>query len=215
MNIPSKNEFTFPFDTCEKSKNIIFAQPYSVSINIVSTIIIVYFLFNTRTLHAFILLFSLLLFDLSHTFSHFIHIKSSIQITFVHVLAYILNFAFLYALYNYTNKLPSISFIFGLIVILLFDIYAFFQLSLLFYLFTQILFFLSVFIYYYGSLSKIMKNMLNTLLILLGIIYLGFINEVFNCKKMLDIYPNFPFHAIIEMFILFAIYLFCLIFYNI
>jgi hypothetical protein len=60
-----------------------------------------------------------------------------------------------------------------------------------------------------------MKNRLNILLILIGIVYLGFINEAFNCKKMLEIYPNFPFHAIIEILILFAVYYFSLTFYNI
>jgi hypothetical protein len=215
MNIIGKNEYTFPFDTCEKPKNNFFAQPYSVSINFLSTLIVLYFLFKTQTLHAFILLFSLLLFDLSHTYSHFIHIKSSIQITLVHVLAYILNFAFLYALYKYTNKLPSFQLIIFLILILSFDIYAFFNLSLLYYIFTQILFFFSIFIYYYGSLSKSMKKRLNILLILIGIIYLGFINEAFNCKRMLEIFPNFPFHAIIEILILFAVYFFSLTFYKI
>jgi hypothetical protein len=215
MNIIGKNDYTFPFDTCEKPRNSFFAQPYSVTINFLSTIIVLYFLWQTHTLHAFILLFSLLLFDLSHTFSHFIHIKSSIQITLVHVLAYILNFAFLYALYKYTNKLPSVALIIFLVFILSFDVYAFFNLSLLYYIFTQIIFFFSIFIYYYGSLSKGMKNKLNILLILIGIIYIGFVNEAFNCKRMLEMYPNFPFHAIIEILILFAVYFFCITFYNI
>jgi len=215
MNIIGKNDYTFPFDTCEKPRNSFFAQPYSVTINFLSTIIVLYFLWQTHTLHAFILLFSLLLFDLSHTFSHFIHIKSSVQITLVHVLAYILNFAFLYALYKYTNKLPSVELIIFLVFILSFDVYAFFNLSLLYYIFTQIIFFFSIFIYYYGSLSKGMKNKLNILLILIGIIYIGFVNEAFNCKRMLKMYPNFPFHAIIEILILFAVYFFCVTFYNI
>lgn len=215
MNIIGKNEYTFPFDTCETPKNKYFAQPYSVTINFISTFIVIYFLLKTRTFHAFMLLFSLLLFDLSHTFSHFTHIKSSIQITLVHVLAYILNFSLFYALYKYTKKKPSIYLIIFLIVILAFDVYAFFNLSLLYYIFTQILFFFSIFIYYYHSLSKIMKKNLNILLILIGIIYLGFINEAFNCKKLLVIFPNFPFHAIIEFLILFAVYYFSLTFYNI
>jgi hypothetical protein len=215
MTIIGKNDYTFPFDTCEKPKNTYFAQPYSVTINIISTIIILYFLFNTRTLHAFILLFSLLLFDLSHTFSHFIHIKSSIQITLVHVLAYILNFAFLYALYKYTNKILSVPLIIFLTIILSFDVYAFFNLSLLYYIFTQILFFFSIFIYYYGFLKKNMKTNLNILLILIGFIYAGFVNEAFNCKKMLSMFPNFPFHAIIELLILCAVYVFSLTFYKI
>ena len=215
MNIIGKNEYTFPFDTCEKPKNNFFAQPYSATVNFLSILVILYFLFKTQTLHAFILLFSLLLFDISHTYSHFIHIKSSIQLTCVHVLAYILNFAILYAFYKYTNKLPSFSLIILLIVILSFDIYAFFNLSLLYYLFTYLLFLFSIFIYYYRFLPKSMKKSLYILLILISIIYLGFINEAFNCKRMLEIFPNFPFHAIIEILILFAVYFFSLTFYNI
>lgn len=215
MHIIEKNEYTFPFDTCEKPKNDLFAQPYSVSINVLSTLIVLFFLSKTRTVHAFALLFSLLLFDLSHTFSHFVHIKSSVQITLVHVLAYILNFAFFYALFKYTNKVPSVSLIVFLAFVLSFDVYAFFNLSLLYYIFTQILFFFSIFIYYHGSLSKIMKGRLNILLILISLVYLGFVNEAFHCKMMLEMFPHFPFHAIIEIVILFAVYFFSLTFYNI
>jgi hypothetical protein len=60
-----------------------------------------------------------------------------------------------------------------------------------------------------------MKKRLNILLIIIGIIYLGFVNEAFNCKKMLKKFPNFPFHALIEILILIAVYLFSLSFYNI
>ena len=61
MNIIDKNKYTFPFDTCEKPTNKFFAQPYSVTINFISTLIVLYFLFKTRTLHGFMLLFSLLI----------------------------------------------------------------------------------------------------------------------------------------------------------
>jgi hypothetical protein len=215
MNIIDKNKYTFPFDTCEKPTNKFFAQPYSVTINMISTLIVLYFLFKTHTLHGFMLLFSLLLFDLSHTFSHFIHVKPGIQITLVHVLAYFLNFAFFYALYKYTKKVPSTPLIIFLVIILIIDIYAFFNLSLLYYILTQILFFFSIFIYYYSSLPNKMKKRLNILLVIIGIIYLGFVNEAFNCKRMLEKFPNFPFHALIEILILFAVYFFSLSFYNI
>lgn len=214
MNI-DKNKYTFPFDTCEKPTNKFIAQPYSVTINFLSIIIILYFLCKTHTLHGFILLFSLLLFDIAHTFSHFIHIKHDIQTTLVHVLAYLLSFSLFYALYKYTKKKPSIPFIIFLLSILLFDIYAFFNLSLLYYIFTYILFLFSIFIYYYSSLSNKIKKNLNILLVIIFIAYLGFINETYNCKKMLEKFPNFPFHAIIEILILFAVYFFSLIFYNI
>jgi len=210
-----KSEYTFPFDTCEKPKSKFFAQPYSVAVNFFSTLIVLYFLYNTQTLHAFILFFSLLLFDLSHTFSHFIHIKPGIQITLVHVLAYFLNFSFFYALYKYTKKSPSILLIIFLIIVLSIDIYAYINLSFVYYLFTQIIFFFSIFIYYYSSLPKYMKKNLNMLLIIIVVIYLGFLNEAYNCKKMLEKFPNFPFHAIIEMLILIAVYIFSITFYKI
>jgi hypothetical protein len=210
-----KSEYIFPFDTCEKPKSKYFAQPYSVTINCLSTFIVLYFLYKTQTLHAFILFFSLLLFDLSHTFSHFVHIKPGVQITLVHVLAYFLNFSFFYALYKYTKKKPSITLIIFLIIVLSFDIYAYFNLSLLYYIFTQIIFFFAIFIYYYSSLPQNMKQKLNILLIIIGIIYIGFINEAYNCKRMLEKFPNFPFHAIIEILILCAVYIFSITFYNI
>jgi len=207
--------YTFPFDTCETPKSKYFAQPYSVAVNLCSTLVVLYFLCKTQTTHAFLLLFSLLLFDISHTFSHFTHIKSKLQITLVHVLAYLLNFAFFYALYKHTNQVPSMLFLLFLFCIVSFDVYAFFNLSLLFYIFTQILFFFSVFFYYYSALTSNMKRRLNILLFFIGLVYLGFINEAMNCKKMLTRYPTFPFHAIIECIIFIAVYFFCLTFYTI
>ena len=135
--------------------------------------------------------------------------------TLVHVLAYLLNFSLFYALYKYTKKKQSIPFIIFLLIILFFDIYAFFNLSLLYYIFTYILFLFSIFIYYYSLLSNKIKKNLNILLVIVFIAYLGFINESYNCKKMLENFPNFPFHAIIEILILFAVYLFSISFYNI
>lgn len=215
MSVPNKTEYTFPFDTCETPTNELFAQPYSVILNIVSILIVGYFLIQTRTLHAFILLLSLMVFEFAHTFSHFIHIRSGLQTTIVHILAYVLNFAFLFALYKYSGKSPSSALIIFLTAVLLFDIYAFFNLPFLYYVLTQLLFFFSNFIFYYGSLSSTMKNRLNIVFILTGIIYLGFINEAVNCKKMLEFWPVFPFHAVIEVLILFAVYMFCLTFYKV
>ena len=210
-----KNDFTFPFDTCETPKNKWFAQPWSVAVNCISVLMVVYFLCKTKTAHAFLLLFLLLLFDISHTFSHFVHVPSKIQVTLVHVLAYLLNFAFIYALYKHTKKAPTLPLVLFLAAVIAFDIYAFFNLSLLYYLFTQILFFFSIFFYYYGALHKGMKNNLKMMLVFIGLVYAGFVNEAFNCKAMLAQFPNFPFHAIIEIFSLFAVYYFCQTFHKI
>ena len=206
--------YTFPFDTCEKPRKKGVAQPYSAFVNIVSALIILYFLFKTRTLHAFLLLLSLFIFDLVHTFSHLVHVSPGIQIGLVHAVAYIFNFTFLYALYKYSKKIPSALILLFMGVIVSCDVYAYFNLTLLYYLITQIILFFTIFIYYFKSLSDIMKTKLKWLLVIIGIIYLGFANEVYNGHKMLARFPNFPFHAIIEVFILSATFLVSSSFYK-
>lgn len=206
--------FTFPFDTCETPTSVYFAQPYSVAVNLCSSVIVFYYLCKTRTFHAFLLLFLLLLFDLTHTFSHFVHVQSKLQIKIVHSLAYFLNFALLYLFYKCTKVMPSYLFLGFLVLLTIFDIYAFFNLAMLYYLFTQIAFTFSLFLFYYSFLPTLMKNRLLLLFVLIGAVYAGFVNEVVNCKKMLQLFPNFPFHAIVELIILVAAYVFCLTFYN-
>jgi len=69
------NEYVFPFDTCETpNKDGIIAQPYSVLFNVINCVIIFYFLLKTKRDYTFMLLFSILCFELFHTFSHIIHI---------------------------------------------------------------------------------------------------------------------------------------------
>jgi len=131
------------------------------------------------------------------------------------MLAYFLNFALFYALSKYTNVMPPFLVILFFLLIIVFDIYAYLHLSILYYLLSQIVLTISILCFYYKFLPNLMKNRLFLLFFFIGIIYLGFINEVMNCKTMLKLYPNFPFHAIVEGFILIAVFLFCLIFYTI
>ena len=42
------SDYTFPFDTCEKPNKKGIAQPYSFFFNFISTLIIIYFLCQTR-----------------------------------------------------------------------------------------------------------------------------------------------------------------------
>ncbi len=210
-----KNDFTFPFDTCETPKNKWFAQPWSVAVNCISVFMVLYFLTKTKTKHAFLVLFFLLLFDVSHTFSHFVHIPSKFQITIVHVLAYLINIAFLFALYKHTKKVPALPYLLFLAAVAIFDIYAFFHLSLLYYILTQLVIFFFILFYYYGALDNGMKKNIKMMFLFVGLLYLGFVNEAYHCKSMLARFPHFPFHAIVEMFALFAVYYFCLTVYKI
>ena len=88
------NEYTFPFDTCEKLNKNGIAQPYSAIFNLINCIIILHFLLKTKRKYTFILLFSILCFELFHVFSHIVHIQGNIQINITHLLTYFMNLAF-------------------------------------------------------------------------------------------------------------------------
>lgn len=202
-------DFIFPFSTCEKPNKTGIAQPYSVFINVISIFIIIYFLFQVKNIYAFFLILSLLAFESVHTFSHIIHLPNYIQITIIHSLAYIVNFCYLLAFYNYTNKLPSPLFVTLLVILLVFDIYSFLFLSFVFYFTSSLLIFFSILIYYYNYIPKDKRHYI---LIILGLgifIMLCFYNEKINCKKMLEMFPNFPFHAPLEIAGLLVFYYIC------
>jgi len=208
------NEYTFPFSTCEKPNKNGIAQPYSSLINLVNCLIIFYFLLKTKQNYTFILLFCTLCFELFHVFSHSIHISGSIQINITHMLSYCINFAFLFFFYNYTKKLPSTWFIAIYLLLILFDIYAFCNMNVVYYIFTQALLFLAVLFYYYPLLPQNIKNKINIIFFLVLLIIILFLNEKYNCEKMMSIYPYFPYHILIEIIGIILFYIICSNFYN-
>ena len=129
-----KNEYTFPFSTCEKPKKNGIAQPYSSLINFVNCVIILYYLLKTKQDYTFILLSSILAFESFHLFSHIVHIPGSIQLNITHSLVYLMNLAFFYAFYCYTNKIPSYEFVLFLAILVWFDIYSLFNLTIIYYI---------------------------------------------------------------------------------
>ena len=122
------NEYTFPFSTCEKTtEDGTFAQPYSAIANIITCLIIFYFLLNTENAYAFLLLLSILVFEAFHSFSHMIHIPGAVQINITHALAYCMNIAFFNLFYQVTHVFPSILFLFYMFFVVMFDLYSFFS----------------------------------------------------------------------------------------
>ena len=203
----SKTEsYTFPFNTCEMPNKTGIAQPYSAFLNLISCFIIVYFLLETKNNSSKLLLFSILLFEIFHTFSHSVHLNNNSQIVITHLLAYFVNFCYLFALYCYSNVFPSREFLLYLLVIVAFDIYAFQYLPFVFYLSTQFLLFISLFVYYYSYFSTEIKNKIPFIFILTLVILLLFINETYNGKYLLKTYNAFPFHVFIEITAIFIVY---------
>ncbi len=208
------SEYTFPFNTCEKPNKFGIAQPYSTLFNLINSIIIFYFLLKTKKNYTFILLFSILCFELFHVFSHSIHISGSIQINITHLLSYCINFAFLFFFYNYMKKIPSIWFIIFYVFLICFDIYVFSNMNVVFYIFSQALLFLSVLFYYYPLLNKNIKYKINLMFLLIIFIIILFLNEKYNCEKMMSVYPYFPYHIFIEIIGIFLFYIICSSFYK-
>ena len=208
------SEYTFPFDTCEKVNKNGIAQPYSVLFNLINCFIILYFLLKTKHNYAFLLLFSILCFEVFHSFSHMIHIPGTFQVYIIHLIAYLINFAFFYLLYSYTKKFPNYIFIIYLIVLVCLDLYSLFNLTFIYYVSTQSIIFISLLIYYFALLPKFIQNSMYQLFILIIVMILLFLNESYNCERMLEIYPHFPYHIFIEIAGIIFFYLICSNFYK-
>jgi hypothetical protein len=208
------SEYTFPFNTCEKPNKNGIAQPYSVLFNLINSLIIFYFLLKTTRNYTFILLFSILCFELFHLFSHILHIDGSFQINIIHSLTYFMNLAFFYLFYCYTNKLPSYEFGLYLIALICFDIYSIFNLTIIYYLLSQSVIFISLLLYYFPLLPKFIQKSIYQIIFFVGIIILLFLNEKYNCEKMLELYPHFPYHIFIEIIGIVLFYIICSNFYK-
>ena len=208
------SEYTFPFNTCEKVNKNGIAQPYSLFFNLINCIIILYFLLQTKNNYTFMLLFLILCFELFHSFSHIVHIKGSIQLNIIHLLTYLINFAFFYLFYSYTKKFPNKFFILYLIVLVCLDIYSLFNLTIIYYLSTQSIIFISLLLYYYRLLPKIIQNSIYQLILLVGFVILLVLNETYNCERMLAFYPHFPYHIFIEITGIVFFYVICSNFYK-
>ena len=208
------SEYTFPFNTCEKVNKNGIAQPYSLFFNLINCIIILYFLLQTKNNYTFMLLFLILCFELFHSFSHIVHIKGSIQLNIIHLLTYLINFAFFYLFYSYTKKFPNKFFILYLIVLVCLDIYSVFNLTIIYYLSTQSIIFISLLLYYYRLLPKIIQNSIYQLILLVGFVILLVLNETYNCERMLEFYPHFPYHIFIEITGIVFFYVICSNFYK-
>lgn len=208
------NKYLFPFNTCEIPNKNTIAQPYSAFFNLITCSIIFYYLIKTKNTASFILLFSIFIFELFHVFSHIIHLPGSIQINITHLLTYVMNLSFFNLFYYYTNFFPSIIFLIYLILMIILDIYAFFNFEFVYYLFTQSVIFLSLLFYYFPLLPKYIQKSIYYIFLLVFIVIMLFINESINCKNMLAFYPHFPYHIFIETIGIILFYVICSNFYK-
>jgi hypothetical protein len=86
--------------------------------------------------------------------------------------------------------------------------------NVVYYIFTQALLFLFVLFYYYPFLTQSIKDKINIIFFFVILIIILFLNEKYNCEKMMDFYPDFPYHALIEIVGIFLFYIICSTFYK-
>lgn len=204
------SNYNFPFDTCEKPYEDGITQPYSVAINSIVCIMIFYFLCKSQSFQSFLLLFSILCFELFHVFSHTIHIKGHIQTNIIHILAYLVNITLFYLLTKYSY--PSSVFLFFCFTIILFDIYAVFFMNVIYQIISQIVLLSFILTYYTSTIKKYVNQNAIMLFLVLGILLI--VNEKYNCHTMQIFYPDFPYHIFIEIIIFVIFYLICSGFYR-
>ena len=207
-------KYTFPFNSCEPPNKNGIAQPYSTFVNLINCFVIVYFLLKTNTNYAFLLLASILCFEIFHLFSHSIHIPGSIQTIVIHTLSYFINISFFYAFYSYTTKIPSTIFIGYLLALIGLDIYALLNLNIFYYVATQSIIFISLLFYYFAWLPDFVQKSMYSIIGCISIILLLILNEKYNCKRMLKTIPRFPFHIFVEIGGIVLFYMICSTFYK-
>jgi hypothetical protein len=203
-----KPSIYFPFDTCEKVQEGI-AQPYSTGINILNIAVIIYFLTKTKHAYTFYFIFSILLFEIFHTLSHMFHIHRQIQTNLVHSMVYLINATFLYTVYRHSGIPPSFFLMFIICIWIGLDIYAMLHLSMVFYIITQLGIFFSILFFYYSILPTNSKNSIPWLFIIGLLIVCLVYNEMRNCEEMENLYPDAPFHILVEIPGLFFFYILC------
>ena len=191
------NTLTFPFNTCEKVNDGI-AQPYSTAVNALNCAVLLYFLIQSKTNRARILISALLAFETFHTFSHAFHLAGNMQTNMAHLLAYVINASFLYYFADFTKRAPSPILIVVLLALVALDIYSFAHLPLVFYMSTQAAMFLTAYFFYYNFLSQTLKSGFIWLISLSSTILILVWNEMTNCAAMMNWWIA-PYHALVEL----------------
>lgn len=206
--------YNFPFNTCEKVRSPI-AQPYSAFINLITCLILIYFIVKTKSMYSFAFLFSFLLFQMMHLVSHCIHIAGNIQQISIHYLAILTNICF-YVLYTVSSKRNSYALTLAFVFINLLDLYMLFEnYPFVYTVFTQLFVFILLLFSFFEILPLAKQNHIQLLLLSSFSVGVLLINEKTNGNKLLEWWPDFPFHVFIELVGLVAIYLIATLFYDI
>ena len=204
------NSYTFPFNSCETPRNN--SQPYSTTVTAIISMIVMYYFIVAKTFPSKLFFFSLLIFNIFHTLSHYVHIENlkNTQFLITHYAAIFSSFTLLYLFYKITNFVPPVYVSLLFILLYSFDtILAFFQFSHIWNIATFVIILLSICFCYYNHLNSAMQENLKWVAALTLLTLLIQILEINFCQLFLKNYPDIPFHLLVEISGGFAIYFLC------
>lgn len=193
--------YTFPFDTCEPVRNQFPVQPYSFTINLLSTLALLGLSVIARTWTVRTLLVSFALFEAWHTLSHAIHLTLSPRshIYVVHALGYFMTGCMLMAINvlsrNWTVPVYGLIFMSCLVIL---DLVMLFRVGGVSNILSGFALFVVVVLVNTSKLPRFVTR--NMIWLISGVFLLSalFVNEALKCEKM-SAYIDLPYHAIIEV----------------
>jgi len=197
------NKWTFPHSTCELVSNQSISQPYSFSVNVVIAVLMLFESLKAKTLTTKLTIWTFILFESFHAFSHAKHINTSIQLTTIHLLGYLLALGIFCCFVKYTNRvlLP-----FWFVLVILLDIYVFLKVGKIYQVVTGFSILVSIVIIYLPHLTDFYEYLVTLVLGVLVIIWMLY-RESKNCEKWLIKNPKIPYHLQVEVLGLILFYL--------
>lgn len=189
----------FPFATCERPhKNKFIKQPVSAFINIITCIILLVYVIYCKTFAVKLVLFSFLIFQAWHAYSHMQHIPGYIQANTAHILWYIVTFSVLYAIITLSHIKIQNKMIFIIIILVIIDVIIWKYIGGFFMIMSGLCIMLYVIVSCYYKLPQYFKKAVPYLVAGLAVLLLLLYNEFINCKNMLA-YKQLPYHALVEI----------------
>jgi hypothetical protein len=202
--------YTFPFNSCEKPINA--CQPWSAFVTCGLCLVVGYYFLKARNFASKVFMFTLLIFNISHTLSHMFHIKGLIQFYATHFSAIASSIALTYLLQEKTEKKPNWSLLGSFYFIDLGLILA--KAPHIYNIITFVFILMYIIYYFYTELDpKIQEKCKWIAYSSLGVLMFQIL-EILFCKRLLDWYPEFPFHVVVELSGVVPIYLLSETFYS-
>lgn len=189
--------YKFPIETCEKpNKDLIIMQPFSAFINLLSCIIIIYFIYKCKSIYVKLLLISFLLFELAHTFSHIRHIDTKIQSNMIHFIVYLIGLNLIFTIQYLSKQKYNLWYL--LLIIIIIDLYIWIYIRDIYMIISGLFIMIFIITSSYHFLPDFFKKKMTFLLFTAFILLLVLYNESINCDKMIK-FKNLPYHAITEI----------------